>query len=127
MLILSSNIKSYYYVRLRKISRLPKQFNKEVRFFLRTSKTIDIVSKNQLRCASLSIVLNIAEGTSRFSKADKRNFYVISRGSAFECVAAFDCLLDEEIVSPEQFKEFYGKADELSRMLFKMIGNLSSN
>jgi four helix bundle protein len=104
-----------------------KQFNKEVRFFLRTSKTIDPVSKNQLRRASLSIVLNIAEGTSHFSKADKRNFYVISRGSAFECVAAFDCLLDEEIVSQEQFTQFYGKADELSRMLFKMIGNLSVN
>jgi four helix bundle protein len=69
----------------------------------------------------------IAEGTSRFSKADKRNFYVISRGSAFECVAAFDCLLDEEIVTQEQFGQFYMKADELSRMLFKMIGNLSGN
>ncbi|MCC6700802.1 MAG: four helix bundle protein [Fluviicola sp.] len=103
-----------------------KQFNKEVRFFLQTSKTIDSVSKNQLRRASLSIVLNIEEGTSRFSKADKRNFYVISRGSAFECVAVFDVLKDETILNEEEFTQFYGKADELSRMLFRMISNLTS-
>lgn len=104
-----------------------KSFNKEVYSFIRISKTIDSVSKNQLRRASLSIVLNIAEGTSRFSKADKRNFYVISRGSAFECVAVFDVLKEETILTEEQFKQFYSKADELSRMLFRMIGNLSSN
>ena len=103
-----------------------KSFNKEVYTFIKTSKTIDSVSKNQLRRASLSIVLNIAEGTSRFSKADKRNFYVISRGSAFECVAIFDVMKDETILNEEEFSQFYGKADELSRMLFKMIGNLTN-
>lgn len=102
-----------------------KQFNKEVYTFLRNSKTIDSVSKNQLRRASLSVVLNIAEGTSRFSKADKRNFYVISRGSAFECVAVFDVLKEEMILNEDEFKAFYGSADELSRMLFRMIGNLT--
>jgi len=104
-----------------------KEFNKEVYSFLRNSKTIDSVSKNQLRRASLSVVLNIAEGTSRFSKADKRNFYTISRGSAFECVAVFDILKEETVLNEEEFKVFYGKADELSRMLFKMIGNLVVN
>lgn len=104
-----------------------KHFNKEVYSFLRNSKTIDSVSKNQLRRASLSIMLNIAEGSSRFSKPDRRNFFVISRGSAFECAAIFDFLKHETILSEEEFTQFYGKADELSRMLFKMIGNLSNN
>lgn len=104
-----------------------RQFNKEVYAFLRTSKTIDSVSKNQLRRASLSIMLNIAEGSSRFSKPDRRNFFVISRGSAFECVAVFDFLQEEVILSSEEFKQFYRKADELSRMLFTMIRNLSAN
>jgi four helix bundle protein len=93
-----------------------KNFNKEVYSFLRNSKTIDSVSKNQLRRASLSVVLNIAEGISRFSKADKRHFYIMSRGSAFECVAVFDVLKDETILTEEEFNQFYGKADELSRI-----------
>ncbi len=104
-----------------------KDFNKEVLSFLRNSKTIDSVTKNQLRRASLSIVLNIAEGTSRFSKADKRHFYVISRGSAFECVAVFDVLQEETVLSLDEFNIFYRRADELSRMLFRMIGNLTTN
>lgn len=104
-----------------------KAFNKDVLQVMRTTKSIDSVLKNQLRRASLSIVLNIAEGTSRFSKADKRNFYVISRGSAFECVAIFDVMKDDVIIDEEQFRNFYSKAEELSRMLFKMIQNLSVN
>ena len=102
-----------------------KLFNKQVYSFLRNSKTIDTVSKNQLRRASLSIMLNIAEGTGRFSKADKRHFYIMTRGSVFECVAIFDVMKDETILSEEEFAQFYGKADELSRMLFRMIGNLT--
>ena len=93
---------------------------------MKNTKAIDVVTKNQLRRASLSIVLNLAEGTGRFSKADKRHFYIMSRGSAFECVAIFDVMKDETILNEEAFTEFYGKADELSRMLFKMIGNLSN-
>ncbi|WP_430403703.1 four helix bundle protein [Fluviicola sp.] len=104
-----------------------KAFNKDVLVLMKNTKSIDVVAKNQLRRASLSIVLNIAEGTSRFSKADKRNFYVISRGSEFECVAIFDVMKDETILTEEEFTQFYGKADELSRMLFRMIGNLSNN
>lgn len=103
-----------------------KQFNKGVYSFIRKSETIDTISKNQLKRASLSIALNIAEGTSRFSKADKRHFYIVSRGSAFECVAVFDFLKDESILTEEEFNQFYSKAEELSRMLFKMIGTLTN-
>jgi four helix bundle protein len=101
-----------------------KDYNKKVNHFLK-SLTIDKTTSAQLRRASFSIMLNIAEGSGRFTNADKRNFYIIARGSAFECVAIYDYLKDIEIISENQFKSFYDELDILSRMLFSMEKNLS--
>jgi len=43
--------------------------------------------------------LNIAEGSGKFSKADRKNYFVTSRGSVFECVAILDILNGEEFIS----------------------------
>lgn len=100
-----------------------KDFNKKVHAFL-LSTELDRTTKDQLRRASFSIMLNIAEGSGRSTKPDKRNFFVISRGSTFECVAIFDYLKDIGSLSNETFTDFYTDLDELSRMLFAMIKNL---
>ena len=100
-----------------------KEFNKKVNSFLSSTK-LDRTTNDQLRRASFSIMLNIAEGSGRYSKADKRNFYVISSGSTFECAAIFDYLKDIKAINEVQFTSFYTDLDELSRMLFSMIKNL---
>ncbi|MFW6201572.1 MAG: four helix bundle protein [Gemmatimonadota bacterium] len=45
---------------------------------------------DQLRRASISIPLNIAEGAGEFSARDKARFYRIARRSALECAAVMD-------------------------------------
>jgi four helix bundle protein len=101
-----------------------KIFNSEIRSFI-LSNRLDPTTKDQLRRASFSIVLNLAEGSGRFSKPDRLNFFVISRSSIFECVAILDILKDENSIELELFQNFHQKADELSRILYAMIKNLS--
>ncbi len=55
------------------------------------------VVRDQLERASLSAVLNCAEGAGRRSPRDKAHFYSIARGSANETVA----LLDVTAAQPE--------------------------
>jgi four helix bundle protein len=102
-----------------------KGFNLDIRRSVLINEKLDRVSKDQLRRASMSIMLNIAEGSSRFSNADERNFYVIARGSIFECVSILELLCAEQIISNEQQKHFYYRAEVISKMLFKMISRLT--
>jgi four helix bundle protein len=60
---------------------------------------VDKFISDQFSRASFSIVLNIAEGSGRFSKPDRRNYFVIARGSVFECVAIVDVLNDQHKIS----------------------------
>ncbi len=102
-----------------------KEFNKKVHTLLSENK-VDKTTNHQLRRASFSIMLNIAEGSGRFTKADKRNFYIISRGSVFECVAILDYLLDIDELDNKTFKTFYDELEELSKMLYALIKGLST-
>ena len=98
--------------------------NKKVTELLNTINS-DRVTNDQLRRASFSIMLNIAEGSGRFTKPDKRNFYVIARGSVFECVAILDYLRDIEAIQKSEYDPFYSDLEELSKMLFGLIKGLS--
>ena len=102
-----------------------KEFHIESLNLLNTIKTTSY-EKDQLGRASMSIVLNIAEGSGKFSKPDRRSFYVIARASVFECVAIFDLLKDKNKSSQKEFESMLHLADEISRMLYKMICNLSN-
>jgi four helix bundle protein len=48
---------------------------------------------SQIRRAALSVHLNVAEGSSRKSEAERKRFYEISRGSIIEIDAALDIAL----------------------------------
>jgi four helix bundle protein len=100
-----------------------KKLNNSISSFL-GSKKIDKISHDQLRRASFSIMLNIAEGSGRFTKPDKRNFYIVARGSAFECVAIMDYLKDQTVISDQEYDTYYLFLEEISKMLFSLIKGL---
>ena len=52
---------------------------------LKRKISLDFYLKNQFGKASLSMMLNLAEGSSKVGTRDRRNFIVIARGSTFEC------------------------------------------
>jgi four helix bundle protein len=69
-------------------------------------------------------MLNIAEGTSRFSNKDRKNFYVISRGSAFECAAILEYLFEVAEISKDAYSNYLKNLEEISKMLYGLIRGL---
>lgn len=80
---------------------------------------VDGEMASQLRRAALSINLNIAEGTGRFGK-DERKFFITARGSAFECAAILDAIQQVGISHPE-IPTGYELLHRVVSMLTKMI------
>jgi|SRR6476619_4235742 len=75
---------------------------------------------DQLRRASSSIPLNLAEGTGKFDK-DARRFYAIARGSALECAAIVDVFKTLGILHNDAYDKSQVLLDRIVAMLTKMI------
>ena len=101
-----------------------KVFHVSCKSLLLKSK-FDRYVNDQLGRASFSVPLNIAEGSGKFSTKDRKNYFTTARASLFECVAILDILSDDNSISSEELELLMKNADELSRMLYTMIKNLS--
>jgi len=84
-------------------------------------RNYDIWLASQIKRAGFGIALNIAEGTGRTSYADKSHFYVMTRGSTYECVALIEILKEINLISNEEYMMLIKKFDEISKMLFSLI------
>lgn len=100
-----------------------KEFVKNVHVLLKNKKFNKTIN-DQLYRASMSILLNIAEGSGRLTDKDKRNFFVVARGSAFECAAIFEILFENNEISKEEYVNNYLQLEEISKMLFSYIQKL---
>ena len=97
-----------------------KAINKKVLAFIFTSIKDDYI-KDQWKKATLSMMLNLAEGTGRRANSEKKHFYTISRSAVFECVALMDVLVGMEMLPEEKYKEFYESYEKISKMMLGLF------
>jgi four helix bundle protein len=81
---------------------------------------------DQLNRASLSIAANIAEGNGRFTKADRKNFFGIARGSVQECVPLLELASRRKLMNDSEHVELKSRLEEISRMLSGLIEGLEN-
>ena len=106
------------------VYQVVKDQNIKVLKFLEISVSIDPYLKDQLKRASISILLNLTGGTGRMSVNDKKHFYTAARGSVFECVALLDLLHEMELVDNEFYKDIYAGFEQASKMLLAMYRSM---
>ena len=77
--------------------------------------------RDQLDRASVSIVLNIAEGAGRRAPADKAHFFAIARGSATECSGALQLILARGLVAAQAYRHGRALLIRIVQMLTRLI------
>jgi len=96
-----------------KIGSLTEKFPKGYRYL-----------SDQLNRASLSIAANIAEGNGRFTKAERKNFFGIARGSVQECVPLLVLALRRNLIAADKHQLLKSHLEEISKMLSGLINGL---
>lgn len=76
---------------------------------------------SQIRRVALSVHLNIAEGCSRKSLAERKRFYEIARSSLREVDTAFDVAIKLKYIPEEQLSEFGNIMVRTFQLISKMI------
>jgi four helix bundle protein len=71
--------------------------------------------RDQLHRASLSIVLNLAEGSGKITAPDQRRFYSIAFGSLRETQALVDLLQNKQLII---------QADKLGASLWRLMESI---
>lgn len=76
----------------------------------------------QIRRAALSVHLNIAEGASRKSQAERKRYFEIARGSVIEVDAALDIANDLQYLNKLQIDQLGKSLTRCFKILSGLIG-----
>ena len=83
-------------------------------------KGLERHARDQWLRASQSIPLNIAEGNGKATEPDRRRFFEIARGSAFECAAIQDVLVASKALSKDSSDPQKLVLDRIAAMLSRL-------
>lgn len=72
---------------------------------------------DQFRRASISIPLNIAEGSGKSTKLQKHQHYIIARGEAMECAAILDVLAQLKMADGRVVENAKGLLEKITAVL----------
>ena len=81
----------------------------------------------QLRRAALSIPTNLAEGSGQDNPKEKRYFYGLSKGSVYEVVSLLVMVGKRGCLAREDYRRYYGEADEIAAMITGAIRTVGSS
>ncbi len=79
---------------------------------------------DQLNRASLAVATNLAEGNGRFTKADRKNFFVISRASAQECVPLLELARRKGFVQDATHADLRERIEVIAKMISGLINGM---
>jgi four helix bundle protein len=79
---------------------------------------------DQLNRAALSVATNLAEGNGRFTKADRRNFFTIARGSAQECVPLLELARRRNLLDDVRHAALRAELETIAKMISGLINGL---
>jgi four helix bundle protein len=105
-------------------------YQKSLKFAEEVSKSSDTFPKgtyyliDQLSRAALSISANIAEGNGRWHKNDKKQFFLIARGSAQECVPILEICFRKKLIDNNLHQQFRASLENICKMLSGLLKSL---
>lgn len=82
---------------------------------------------DQIRRASVSISLNIAEGSGAGSDLEFIRFLRMSRRSVFEVIAALEISVNLNMLDLDSIRQTESLADEISKMLSGLIKGITAH
>jgi len=76
---------------------------------------------DQFKRGAMSISLNIAERNGRWHQKDRKHFFLIARGSAFECVPLLELCRRRGWITDDYAKHLKEELEILAKMLTALI------
>jgi len=100
------------------VYKAAKSFRKKVRDLAkRLPRSEQSLLRHQISSAADSICLNIAEGSNKLSDIDFSRYLNNSETSLEEVVCCLDLILEDELITKDQFEEYLKEAEMLGAQL----------